>query len=448
MLRKTVRTAVAFFAVSVITIPSMAIGVVRYDSSVYRDSIYDSYPGSDDAVNFANLTSPAFIGRFADAVLFQYLIALDGAKNMPFTIPKKVWQESRFKEQWESVVTEQNAFKRNRLMTDLYDELARAKLSSLPENYQNLKAQEFYFAQPIEWSTEFNFEDMSKTVSSSMRPAKVFFSPEGSRSTWCIGSIAVSNSSAALAWKGSHLVGHILTPQQGTLIDNMTEPKGVSGCGLKYQFTDASKAELFEEIITKQNPIFFYFGKIESVNNERTLSFKIDRVELWANKNGELTKTPFSLTVTSSMGVDEHYQKNATKSAYSVAPENSDRISISELAKSGLIHAKRDRFFQFFDDGNELYVREDNNGSATIARYVREKVGQGLVYRLDGLEGAEPDKFPHSLYFSTDENYHVVGEKVYMLERHNGPPISYIDYVSKSQYTGSLRENFLSIRNN
>lgn len=418
---------------------------VEANATELRDTIY---PGTTDALNLHELTSTPLVSQFAESALLEYLKAVDGAKNLPYVVPRKVWEQSSFKDQWMAVVTEKNGFKKARAMATLYDQLEAAKEARLRHVYTDLKSSEFYFGERVRWSTEFDFNEMSKTIGGLMRlNSGAAFTTDTS---WCSGVSSINpQGEQPSAWLGAQPAVHILRPLDGSFLDSITTPEGDAGCGLKFSFQDAGKAELFEEIITKQDPVLFYFGKLASVNRVESLSFELDRVELWARKDGQRYRTQFALYVDESMGVDQHYNYVANKAAkaYGVGLREANG-SIEELSSSGLILANnRQRYFQFFDEGQTLYMRRDGGGpGSTFGRYVREETNGNPVYRLRGLEGSGLSQFPLHLYLPDTKSKRVREGTVYFSSRHGGSDTSFHEFSIKQKYTGSLKETFDSIR--
>lgn len=306
--------------------------------------------------------------------------------------------------------------------------------SKWPQILEEAKAKTLVFGAPVSKSQEFNFDEMSKSISADA--VEVNSSLEGillSENCFFSGSTLTSQTSNLV-----HLASPIvLPPVEGSLVENLSDTDDPLPCAPTFKFNNDKAAEKFESIVTTRAPIMYFFAKLKGFESNEKPIVELEKVELWAVDNGKYKPTEFVLSVDRSQSYDE-FAQSMLKSEIQNSPATNPSLSKDEVFNSQVIFASSMSYLQFFEGGKEMYLRNDFGGSVSLARYVAEEVNGQPVFRLKGAEGQGADRFAQSIFFPGSSEPYGSGSFIYGI----GYTTGFGFLLNQERMTGNLKENF------
>mgnify|MGYP005851937581 CR=1 FL=1 len=398
------------------------------------DIMFMSYDVASDEIREDTIEDTRL---FSDLQVLQYYYHSDRSKGVPFFIEPGIWRSSSLSQEWSKFVSEKNAFTRKKKEVEFWESLDSLYESEWPSIYEKAKKKTLVFAAPVLKSKEFDFENMSKTISGEIIESTKFVSgiavPE--RCAFTEGDLSPGGFSFVPL-----RTPIVLPPTSGTLVESLSSIDDPLPCSHTFSFNNSESAERFENIITSKASILFYYTQLKRLEAKGTPILEVKKVELWAKNNGNYEPTGFFLTVDESLGYEEYVQQLVDFKIDSSGASNKnlpkDNFFLSENIFSDGIN-----FVQFFDDGQEMYLRKDNFGGV-IARYVAETVNGQPVFRLDGADGQSVTNIPLHIFFPEPDAPYG-GEKVIF---GLGYSPGFYPLFNGKIFKGNLREEFVSNR--
>lgn len=407
------------------------------------------YPPGTDALHYQQLFTGDYVQFSADAYLLQNLSRSALTPTLISTLSRSAWRHSQLADKYPDLMSE-NAFTRRAALADFQDQWPRLQ-KDLQKSAERLIGTDVFFWKADLPVTKFDFDTMSKSVFGMMQSV-----PEKKKYSQCVTS-PPRDQLKNVDWS-DHPSMFVLQPNSGTYADAMF----YSGeeCGLKYAFTDSDKAELFEKITSSRALRMFYFGQIVEFSPSGAPVFAIKKVELLAQNrqtvNWELT--PFSLTVDDNPTLMQHIQRLVdAEAAKDINFSSAKSIDPSKVTGSRLIWSADAQFggqlyYQFFDEGAQLYLRYDSNSTGTsYGRYQLTEIDGIRLYKMTGQSGRyRKTGLPGALFQSSDPSHRAWKTRSWThfgLYATDGPTsIAGLTRLDDDQFTGDFRESYLEHR--